>query len=161
VVILILVIKNLKNLLIFYMQGENTMISSLIFEGSINTDILKTKNIINKIVNILETMNINDNNVFEIKVILNELINNAVIHGNKRNKEKKIYIKLGKCGNNVWLIVSDEGKGIDDQIPCKKHFESVDELCEHGRGLCIVKALCETFKINLYGNKIVVLKSLR
>ncbi|MDK2800692.1 MAG: serine/threonine-protein kinase RsbW [Clostridiales bacterium] len=99
---------------------------------------------------------------FEIKVILNELIINAVLHGNKEDKTKQVSIKVGICTNQVYAIIEDEGEGLPSEKESEntKEFEKILCLSERGRGLTIIESLCDCIKRNEKGNKVVVLKKL-
>ena len=97
--------------------------------------------------------------MFEIKVILNELLQNAIRHGNKEDSSKEVKIRAGIDNSFVYFIIEDEGKGFD--INCNGQSESFMDICdlkENGRGILIVKNLCDRVKYNSKGNKIVVLK---
>ena len=104
---------------------------------------------------------------FDVKVILNELMINAVIHGNKKNIEKKVLIKVGICdSNNLCIIIEDEGEELnknicrcDDLANCFDE-DSIMDLKECGRGLKIVKDLSDKVTFNKKGNRIVVLKNI-
>jgi serine/threonine-protein kinase RsbW len=121
---------------------------------------------VEKIVNFLQTnIKLTEELIFEIKVILNELIINAVVHGNKKDKSKKVHIKAGICNNSeVYIIVEDEGEGIAAKIEdCnlkKGEQEELEVFClnESGRGLAITSALCDCIKRNKKGNKVIILK---
>lgn len=104
---------------------------------------------------------------FELTVVLNELVLNAIKHGNKEDENKKVKIKAGVTHNGfACLIVEDEGCGYDHDCMCRRKacYEDDDDICdvlESGRGILIVKNLCDQVKVNEKGNKIVVLKKLK
>ncbi len=101
--------------------------------------------------------------MFEIKVILNELIVNAVQHGNKCNEYKHTYVTFKIIDNFLYVSVVDEGSGFN---PAKtalinKNLDCVNNLyCDHGRGLVIVRQLCDKIKFNKCGNKVSIIKNL-
>ncbi|RCX14865.1 serine/threonine-protein kinase RsbW [Anaerobacterium chartisolvens] len=105
--------------------------------------------------------------IFEVKVILNELILNAVRHGNREdaNKFVKIAVGINDSGYMV-LIVEDEGQGYNCRCLLSKQKTSLQEtkdVCsmkETGRGMTIVLSLSEKIKFNGRGNRIIVLKKL-
>lgn len=106
--------------------------------------------------------------LFEVRVILNELMTNAIIHGNRRDNTKKVYIEVGVCNDNqLCIIIEDEGEGGAGKVSSccmgdKKQISNADvfNLNERGRGLKIVSSLSDTMKINQKGNKVVVLKTI-
>ncbi len=107
-----------------------------------------------------------DDILFELKVVLNELINNALCHGNKCELEKAIYVtfKLVRY-NYLYISVKDEGFGFKLKVSTKSIDDYLEEvnmaLCEHGRGLVIVYSLCDKVKFNKCGNKVSILKNLK
>jgi serine/threonine-protein kinase RsbW len=104
--------------------------------------------------------------LFELKVVLNELILNAIIHGNKEDKDKFVEVNAAITKSNYFLLsISDEGEGYDYNFYLKKCSENKDVLCwndveEKGRGIKIVKSLCDNIRFNEKGNKVFVVKSL-
>jgi serine/threonine-protein kinase RsbW len=126
------------------------------------------RKLVNDIVGFLCGCNdyINESIVFDIRVVLNELIVNAIVHGNKNNTNKWIKVKIGITENGyAFFIIEDEGEGFDFKSFIEKDFEIEDtvdikHLKESGRGVLIVKKLCDKLKFNEKGNKAVVLKKL-
>lgn len=108
---------------------------------------------------------INDCIKFELKVILNELILNAIKHGNKNEFSKKVKISVGisKSGY-VFFLIEDEGEGYDCNCKLKKNviyeIEDFSDLKETGRGIHIVSNLCDKIKFNSKGNKVIALKKI-
>jgi serine/threonine-protein kinase RsbW len=109
---------------------------------------------------------LNDTTLFDLKVILNELLINAIMHGNRESEDKSVRISAGIADKNkLYIIIEDEGYGYDysklcgeqSSRPCDTDPENV---CECGRGLKIVKCLCDQVKVNAKGNKIVIMKSI-
>lgn len=123
-------------------------------------------NIRNSVNNIVEFIldchgQLREDTLFEIKVILNELLQNAIKHGNKEDVTKQVKVRTGIDNHYVYFIVEDEGDGFD--CDCERQSEALLDLFqmkENGRGILIVKNLCDKVKYNCKGNKIVVLKSL-
>lgn len=114
---------------------------------------------------ILSEHSLSDKILFEIKVILNELIVNALCHGNNCEIEKVTIVTLKVINYNyLYISVKDEGCGfkkleigaLDDYIEATNKA-----LCEHGRGLIIVEQLCDKIKFNRCGNKVSIIKNLQ
>lgn len=103
--------------------------------------------------------------IFELKVVLNELITNALCHGNKCELEKLVYVTLKLVSNKyLYISVKDEGFGFNSKMSSQSLDDYLEEvntsLCEHGRGLVIVNSLCDKVKFNRSGNKVSILKKL-
>jgi len=100
--------------------------------------------------------------LFELKVILNELLSNAVRHGNKNDKSKYVNLTIIKKGNFLHLTIEDEGQGYNYREllfrKMKVDFEDIFSLSETGRGLHIVKNLCDELWFNKQGNRVTVVK---
>lgn len=99
---------------------------------------------------------------FEIKVVLNELIVNALCHGNNCEKEKVTYVTFRLLNNEyLYISVKDEGCGFNKKIDINSVDDYLkitnDSLCEHGRGLIIVNKICDKVKYNKLGNKVSVI----
>lgn len=134
-----------------------------LYDLIIASELCNIRNSINNIVDfILECHGLlREDALFEIKVVLDELLQNAIIHGNKQDSSKQVKIRAGISNNYVYFIVEDEGEGFKSN--CIGQSESILDICdlkESGRGILIVKNLCDSVKFNSRGNKIVVLKRL-
>ncbi len=106
-------------------------------------------------------MVIKERTIFEVRVILNELLINSIVHGNKRNPNKKIMIRVGISVDGLFFIfVEDEGAGYNFKEYINKNVSTheISEMTENGRGIMIIENLCDKIKFNEKGNKVVVLK---
>jgi anti-sigma regulatory factor (Ser/Thr protein kinase) len=89
------------------------------------------------------------------RLVLLELITNAIIHGNKYDREKRCIVLTDITPQQVQLAVIDEGKGYDiSAIPDPLHPENINK--PHGRGLFIVKHYVDDFRLRGAGNCTVV-----
>jgi serine/threonine-protein kinase RsbW len=104
--------------------------------------------------------------LFELKVILNELILNAIKHGNKNDCSKPIKVLAGLTkSDNAVVLVEDSGKGFDYNCIMNSNQDGseIDDICnlkETGRGILIVKNLSNRMKYNYKGNRVIVIKKL-
>lgn len=100
--------------------------------------------------------------VFDLKVIINEVLINAIMHGNNKDAAKSVKIDAGLTeDDSLFLIIEDEGHGYDYSEVCKGHKSYVTnpfDMIESGRGMKIVKGLCEKVKVNKRGNKVIIFK---
>jgi serine/threonine-protein kinase RsbW len=107
-----------------------------------------------------------DQMLFEIKVVLNELIVNAICHGNNCDANKVTYVTIKLINNDyLYISVKDEGYGFNQKINEKcsdNYIELVNKcMCEHGRGLFIVDKLCDKVKFNKCGNRVSIIKHIQ
>lgn len=77
-----------------------------------------------------------------IALTLSEAATNAVLHGNRENKDKRVAIVIQVMDDNVTVTVTDEGKGFDpDTIPDPVEEENL--LKTGGRGLFLMQEFCD------------------
>lgn len=118
-----------------------------IIEKKVHSDIYCVKIFIEEVLQNIKGI-IDDNAFFNTKLILNELMINSVIHGNCKDLNKMICIKLFINKTRIIIEVSDEGDGI-----CHKHKNCGEfDFMESGRGLMLVRGL--TDKLDISGNTI-------
>ena len=105
--------------------------------------------------------NLSREDFFDLKLVLNELIINAVIHGNNQDITKKvsIYIEI-QPENIIKTVISDEGKGYNYEELILKDNEEFS-LDENGRGISLVAALIDTLTFNDMGNVVKFTKKVR
>ena len=108
---------------------------------------------------------LDDASRYELKVVLNELIINAIRHGCKNDMRRRVSVvaRLSRDGE-ASLAVEDDGDGYDAAALAKDieapRLEAIGDIAESGRGLAIVRNLCERFQVNAKGNKVVVVMRL-
>lgn len=115
-------------------------IKTIHFEYSINSRRELVPGVVNDIIEYLKihTPIVGCECVFDIKVVLNELISNAVIHGNGEDPSKPVDIDVYYDGKNIECIVIDRGV---EFTPENKKEEQL--LCESRRGISICHILCK------------------
>ncbi len=90
------------------------------------------------------------NNVF---LCISEAVVNSIIHGNKNNVSKRVFITANFDGKILKVKIKDEGEGF-----ILKDIKDPIEYCniknETGRGIHIIKALADIIKYNKKGNSI-------
>ncbi|MFQ5628471.1 MAG: ATP-binding protein, partial [bacterium] len=67
---------------------------------------------------------------------------NAIIHGNKQDQKKKVYLNIFIDNNTLKVVVQDEGKGFNpESLPDPLDPDNL--LKESGRGIFILKSLMD------------------
>jgi len=139
-----------------------------IYHDLINSDACEVcrevKNILDRIQLI---SNLDAEQIFDIRVILCELLQNAIEHGNECDLAKKIYVDVWFQENNdlLGITVKDQGCGFNTLKAMNFSFTSASgfdpaNINESGRGLFIVQNLCDFMEFNTMGNAITVKKKL-
>jgi len=82
-----------------------------------------------------------------ILLVTQEIVTNAIIHGNEEQPEKKVIVTFEMDENNITVVVQDEGKGCP-VLPTKEESEVLDYLSEDGRGLKLAVLMCKKIEID-------------
>lgn len=95
-----------------------------------------------------------DETYANVLTCLSEAVVNAIIHGNKENIDKKVYVNLEVIEDRRLIFtVSDEGEGFDfNNIPDPTAPENLENLT--GRGVFIIKRLADQCIFNSRGNEL-------
>jgi serine/threonine-protein kinase RsbW len=96
--------------------------------------------------------------VFPVELLLRESLNNAIIHGNCCNCEKKIQTEVRIGRKWVVLSVADEGPGFDHKN-ARKSMPGPDDI--HGRGLAIYDIYAHRVAFNSTGNQVRLWRAVR
>ena len=82
-----------------------------------------------------------------------ECMNNAIVHGNKLNKDKKVHVGYKINNERISVWVEDEGDGFDpDVLPDPTTEENVDKDC--GRGIFLMRHLSDEIVFSNGGRKV-------
>ena len=147
------------------MRVLNEQENKRIYRGFVRNDVLQACEKIRAILAGIEAeTGLNSSQSFDVRVILNELLQNAIKHGSQ-NGQNKVYMNVWiKNRDTLNITIRDQGSGFD---PCKiiqqeqeRQVCDIMDLMECGRGLQIVKSLCDDMVFNHRGNCITVRKRL-
>jgi serine/threonine-protein kinase RsbW len=116
---------------------------------NINLTINSDRAEILKFEKVLEEINIefklNHDRLINYQIAISEALVNAIIHGNKENPDKKVFIEISYNEKQLVTKIKDEGDGfIMEDIP--DPTENNNLLKEHGRGIYIIKSLVDKFE---------------
>jgi len=80
-----------------------------------------------------------------------EAVNNSIVHGNKEDVNKYVYVNLKIEGDKIYITVEDEGPGFDSsKVPDPTKPENVENI--HGRGIYLMKHLADDVSFNEDGS---------
>ncbi|UCC43115.1 MAG: ATP-binding protein [Candidatus Zixiibacteriota bacterium] len=94
----------------------------------------------------LRGFGVDESIIADIAISVSELVNNAMLHGNKSAADKSVTIKLLRENSSVKITISDQGAGFDpDSIEDPLAEENL--MKEIGRGIFIVRSLMDSVDI--------------
>lgn len=137
-----------------------------VYSGVISSDASVVCREVNAVLRQLERHSgLNEEDRFDVRVILSELLQNAVRHGNAMDRAKTISLDVTvEEGNCLEISVEDEGTGFDvERVLAQKRIKALDtgdvfDMDEFGRGLLIIETLCDTVRRNESGNRVTIRK---
>lgn len=96
---------------------------------------------------ILRGFGAEESTVADIAISVSELVNNAILHGNKSTLEKAVTVTISKADSEVAITVADQGGGFDPSS-VENPIDDANLMKEVGRGLFIVKSLMDKVDID-------------
>jgi len=94
-----------------------------------------------------------------LAIAVTELANNAVIHGNKRDPAKKVFVNIDVVDAEVRMTIRDQGKGFNPDT-LSNPLDPENLLRESGRGVFIVRALMDevSYDFSHGGSQVTIVK---
>jgi anti-sigma regulatory factor (Ser/Thr protein kinase) len=89
-----------------------------------------------------------------VELALAEALNNAVVHGNRLQREKLVQV-LCRCelGKGIFLVVKDQGQGFDpNTVPDPTAAENIS--ADHGRGIWLMKTVMDEVSFECGGTEV-------
>lgn len=107
----------------------------------------------NLIEEISDKYQVSEDTFANMMTCLNEVVVNAIVHGNKLDAAKKVIVNAEVENKRIIWTVTDEGEGFDyDNLPDPTAPENLENLT--GRGVFIVKHLADQYIFNEKGNEV-------
>lgn len=107
----------------------------------------------NLIEELADKYNVSEDTFANMMTCLNEAFINAIVHGNKLDPAKKVFINAEVDTKRIIWTIKDEGPGFDyNNLPDPTAPENVENLT--GRGVFIVKQLADQCIFNAAGNEL-------
>lgn len=103
--------------------------------------------------NAREKFSLDDDIYGNIMVAVTESVNNAIVHGNRKDKNKSVELSLELEKDNLTVVISDEGNGFDhDDLPDPTAPENL--MKTGGRGIFLMKHLADEVRFHAKGSTI-------
>ena len=126
----------------------------------IPSDIKYIRKVSSGILKWLEPRKLDDSALFDIRLCVEEVVRNAITHGNNNDKGLKVLVSYWLEDDRLIIEVEDEGRGFD---PGKVPDPTIEEniMKGSGRGVYIVRKFIDKMEFNDKGNKVRLTKYLK
>lgn len=114
----------------------------MVIESDLN-NIQKVEKVTEKIA---KYMRFSEEDQDSLAISVTEILGNAIVHGNKRDKSKKVTIDFEYKNDTITVSIQDEGEGFKES-EIANPLEPENLLKESGRGIFIVRALMDQVDI--------------
>jgi serine/threonine-protein kinase RsbW len=101
------------------------------------------------------TVHLDEIQMHKVMVSLTEAVNNAIIHGNKSDPEKKVRVRCEALPGWLLFIIEDHGRGFRvDQV--KNPLREENLMRESGRGIFLMRTLMDKveFEVTRTGTQV-------
>ena len=103
---------------------------------------------------ISDEYNINNSYFGNILIAVTEAVTNAIVHGNKMDAEKNIFLKFEIRPKGFAFIISDEGEGFDITTITDPTDVEHNTNPNEGRGIYLIRSLADEVNFSDNGTKI-------
>lgn len=120
---------------------------------TLNSDINEISKVEVLVSEIFDRYHINQELYGNVLIALTEAANNAIMHGNQYDADKKVIINFDFAEPVLKIRVSDEGRGFDyGSLPDPTEPEYIDKPC--GRGVFLIKRLADKVDFDKDGSSV-------
>src|SRR5688572_33394592 len=105
----------------------------------IPSDYLEGRAVQRRILELVEKHHFGEEAMFALKLALEEALINAIKHGNKLDKNKRVQVQARVTDEQAEIEIEDEGPGFERaSVPDPTAAENLERL--HGRGILLMEA---------------------
>jgi len=98
-----------------------------------------------------QALNFDDELYAKLMLVVSEAVTNAIMHGNKEDESKKVFITAQSDSEELTFIVKDEGEGFDpDSLPDPLDEENL--LKTSGRGVFLMEEYADQVSFSNNGS---------
>jgi len=114
---------------------------------------------VRSVLKVAHEVGFSDDGRADLEIALREALANAIIHGNKSRRGKRVLLRCyGIPGGALLIAVRDEGEGFDpEDVPDPRGAERV--LLHHGRGIFLMRELMDRVEHRKGGREVVLYKT--
>ncbi len=126
---------------------DSTLIDRVIISSELK-NLAQVESLIDKV---CESKNVSEDIYGNILMSCTEAVSNAIIHGNCFKNDLNVEVLVSELPNSLMFTIVDQGVGFDfHNLPDPTAPENVEK--ENGRGIFLIKNLCDEMVIDEPGN---------
>jgi serine/threonine-protein kinase RsbW len=127
---------------------------------TIPSDTAEARRIQDEIEQQLQARRATEQEIFSVRLALEEALVNAIKHGNQMDRAKKVFISYRFVADRLEVQITDEGTGFDpNDVPDPTAVENLERPC--GRGLMLMRHYMTEVAYNERGNGVSMTKVFR
>jgi serine/threonine-protein kinase RsbW len=144
-----------------HFSGKHSRSSILEIDSWMPNKIQAISPLVDRLMRLIEGSQCVPGDEVDVELVLREALENAVLHGNQEDSEKKVHIRC-RCepGNEICIVVTDQGRGFDFGKIVGNGFTS-DPAADHGRGIQLMKAFMDDVHFERGGSEVHMRKRAR
>lgn len=124
-----------------------------LFEVRIASDPSEARRVQEDIEAALKAQQYSESEIFSIRLAVEEALINAIKHGNRMDRSKKVQISYRVHTDHFEVLIADEGTGFDPAcVPDPTADENIERPC--GRGLMLMKHYMSEVCFGCGGNSV-------
>lgn len=101
--------------------------------------------------NIIDKAGLDEDTAARFQLVMSEACTNAIMHGNKMDESKKVFIKSEVMDNKIVVTVEDQGIGFNpDSVPDPLATDNL--LKTSGRGVYLIRQYADKVSYSPKGN---------
>lgn len=136
-------------------SSKNKNAPAAMFE--IPSETRSLKEVSDRILGSLEAYRLNESLLFDIRLCIEEAVRNAIVHGNRSNRDLPVKIAYSVRPGACEISVEDKGAGFDyREVPDPTTEENL--LKPGGRGVYLMRTLMDRVEYNERGNAVRMVK---
>jgi serine/threonine-protein kinase RsbW len=123
----------------------------------IRSDPVEARQVQEEIEHQLKAQQYSERDIFCIKLALEEALVNAIKHGNRLDRNKKVRISYNVKVERFDILIADEGHGFNPaEVPDPTAIENLERPC--GRGLMLMRYYMNEVVFGPRGNSVTMTK---
>lgn len=100
----------------------------------------------NLVIEVARDVGFGDEDIHKLGMAVRESIVNAVVHGNRYNRRKKVSFAISSAPDRVTVRIGDEGEGFDVGS-LSNPIADQNLLQQSGRGIFLIRAFVDEFSV--------------